>query len=369
MKFFCSLESLNKILGICESVISSKNSITILSNIHIKAKDNQLTIKACDTLISFYGEIGADVEEEGEICLNSNKLYSIARKLPSDEIEIQSDSDLNIQIKAKGKNTLRYNLKGISPDKFPEILDTSSVNYFSIPKQIFADMVNKTKFAVSQNDNRKFAIGTLFEYEEGKLRMVTTDGKRLAKIEKNVDVKNSFSKVVVPPKILQEALKICNGDDKGDLKIGINEKEIFINVDNCFFISNLLDSGFPSYQSVIPTNSSKQFKVNRKDFKDAIDRVSVMGEKDTHKVIISLMSDKMKIYSENMTYGDGEETIDIEYDNEDIKIAFNFSYVTDVISVIKNDNLIFKFNNASSTIVILEEDNQDYIYIMMPMSV
>lgn len=81
------------------------------------------------------------------------------------------------------------------------------------------------------------------------------------------------------------------------------------------------------------------------------------------------MSDKMKIYSENMTYGDGEETIDIEYDNEDIKIAFNFSYITDVISVIKNDNLIFKFNNASSTIVILEEDNQDYIYIMMPMSV
>ena len=369
MKFFCSIESLNKILGICESVISSKNSITILSNIHIKAKDNQLTIKACDTLISFYGEIGADIEEEGEICVNSNKLYSIARKLPSEEIEMQSDSELNIQIKAKGKNTLRYNLKGISPDKFPEILDTSNINYFSITKEIFSDMVNKTKFAVSQNDNRKFAIGTLFEYDNNKLRMVTTDGKRLAKIEKDADIKNTFSKVVVPPKILQESLKLCSGDDKGDLKIGINEKEIFINVDNCFFISNLLDSGFPSYQSVIPANSSKSFKVNRKEFKDAIDRVSVMGEKDTHKVIISLDADKMKIYSENMTYGDGEETIDIQYEGEPIKIAFNYSYITDVISVMKNDNMILKFNNASSTIVINEEDNSDYIYIMMPMSV
>jgi DNA polymerase-3 subunit beta len=369
MKFFCSIESLNKILGICESVISSKNSITILSNIHIKAQNNQLTIKACDTLISFYGELGADVEEEGEICVNSNKLYSIARKLPSDEIEIQSDSDLNIQIKAKGKNTLKYNLKGISPDKFPEILDTSNINYFNVPKDIFADMINKTKFAVSQNDNRRFAIGTLFEYEENKLRMVTTDGKRLAKIEKEIEIKETFSKVVVPPKILQEALKLCSGDDKTELKVGLNEKEVFINIDNCFFISNLLDSGFPSYQSVIPANSAKSFKVNRKDFKDAIDRVSVMGEKDTHKVIISLSGNTMKIYSENMTYGDGEETIDIEYDSDDIKIAFNFSYITDVISVIKNDNLIFKFNNASSTIVILEEDNPDYIYIMMPMSV
>ncbi len=369
MKFYCSIESLNKILGICESIISSKNSITILSNIHIKAKDNQLTIKACDTLISFYGEIGADVDEEGEICVNSNKLYSIARKLPSDEIEIQSDSDLNIQIKAKGKNTLKYNLKGISPDKFPEMLDTSNINYFSIPKETFADMVNKTKFAISQNDNRKFALGTLFEYEENKLRMVTTDGKRLAKIEKDIEIKESFSKVVVPPKILQEALKLCNSDDKGDLKVGLNEKEIFINVDNCFFISNLLDSGFPSYQSVIPTNSTKSFKVNRKDFKDAIDRVSVMGEKETHKVIISLNQGKMNIYSENTTYGDGEETIDIEYSDEAIKIAFNYSYITDVISVVKNDNIIFKFNNASSTLVILEENNLDYIYIMMPMSV
>jgi hypothetical protein len=264
--------------------------------------------------------------------------------------------------------------------RYSELLKAIYVDEEKPPEDLFKDFHTNRSTFYRKKDEAITALSIIIFgplggrhpsslYEDNKLRMVTTDGKRLAKIEKEIDIKESFSKVVVPPKILQEALKLCNGDDKGDLKVGINEKEIFINVDNCFFISNLLDSGFPSYQSVIPANSAKSFKVNRKDFKDAIDRVSVMGEKDTHKVIISLSGNTMKIYSENMTYGDGEETIDIEYDSDDIKIAFNFSYITDVISVIKNDNLIFKFNNASSTIVILEEDNPDYIYIMMPMSV
>lgn len=369
MKFTCSIESIEKLLGISESIISAKNTISILSNVLIEAKDSKITIKACDTSLSFFGEIGADIEEEGAISVYSNKLYSIAKKLPSEEILIETDENFNVSVRAKGKNNILYNLKGINPEKFPEIMNITNVEYFSISKEIFTDMVNKTKFAVSQNESRKFASGTLLEYKEKKLKMVSTDGKRLAKIEREVAIPDSFHNIIVPPKILNEVTKLCGlSDQNGDIRIAVTGKELLINVDNCFFISSLLDANFPAYDSVIPNNLTNNFKVNRKEFKDAIERVGLMGDKDTHKIIIFLSKGKLKMYTENMSLGFGEETIDIEYDKEEMKIAFNYNYVIDVINVIKNDNVIFKFSNAVSTITILEEGNENYIYIMMPMS-
>ena len=228
-------------------------------------------------------------------------------------------------------------------------------------------MINKTKFSVSQNESRRFANGILFENTESLLRMVSTDGKRLSKIDCNI-VFNSkiFNSIIVPTKILTEISKICH--NTGDVKIAIQEKSIIINVDNYFFISSLLEANFPPYDSVIPKDQINSFKVNKKILKDSIERISLMGDKDTNKIILFLSNNSMKIYTENMSIGTGEEYIDIEYSNEDIKIALNYNYIIDVLSVLKSETIIFKFKSSQSTITIVEDNNNDYIYIMMPMS-
>ncbi|OHD40798.1 MAG: DNA polymerase III subunit beta [Spirochaetes bacterium GWF1_31_7] len=367
MKFTCNIENFTKLLGIAEGVVTQKNTISILSNILIEAKNSKIKITACEPSLTFFGEIGADIEEEGSISVFSNKLYSISKKLPSEEIVIETDENNNVIIKPVGKNKIVYSLKGIDSSKFPSIKSLENIDFVSINQESFVDMINKTKFSVSQNESRRFANGILFENTESLLRMVSTDGKRLSKIDCNI-VFNSkiFNSIIVPTKILTEISKICH--NTGDVKIAIQEKSIIINVDNYFFISSLLEANFPPYDSVIPKDQINSFKVNKKILKDSIERISLMGDKDTNKIILFLSNNSMKIYTENMSIGTGEEYIDIEYSNEDIKIALNYNYIIDVLSVLKSETIIFKFKSSQSTITIVEDNNNDYIYIMMPMS-
>lgn len=367
MKFICSIESFTKLLGIAENIISAKNTISILSNVLIEAKDSKIKISACDTAINFFGEIAAEVEEEGAVSVFSNKLYSISKKMPFDEISIESDSDFNVIIKPNGKEKIIYKLKGIDPSKFPDIKSMDDVKFVSIKQEIFTDMVNKTRFAISLNDGRRFANGILFENKNKNFKMVSTDGKRLAKVEKEIDLlENDFNNIIVPQKILNETIKLCNNN--GELNLSIYDKKIIINIDNYFFISDLLEANFPPYDSVIPQEQKNILKVQKKELKDSIERISLMGDRESHKIILFIEENKMKIYTENMTIGTGEENIDIIYNGENQKIALNYNFVLDVLNVIKSENVILKFNNAQSTITIFEENNNDYIYIMMPMS-
>lgn len=367
MKFTCSLESLIKQLTICESIISAKGNISILSNILIEAKNSKIKITACDTTINFFGEIGADIESEGSITVYSSKLYSLAKKMPSDEIIIETDSSNNFIIQPKGKKNIIYKLKGIDSDKFPETISAENQEYFPIKKNILLDMINKTKFAVSQNESRRFVSGILFEIKNNILKMVSTDGKRLSKIEKEIENKSNLDiSIIVPPKILLEISKLCN--DNGEAFLSITKDNIFIKIDNFLFISNLLEANFPPYEQVIPKNQTGTITLEKKSFKESIERISLMGDKETHKIILLLTENEMKIYSESLSLGSGEETISVDYIGEETKMAINFIYLIDVLSVLSNENIIIDFKNSQSTITVREKDNNDYIYIMMPMS-
>ena len=228
-------------------------------------------------------------------------------------------------------------------------------------------MINKTKFAVSQNESRRFVSGILFEIKNNMLKMVSTDGKRLSKIEKEIENKSNLDiSIIVPPKILLEISKLCN--DNGEAFLSITKDNIFIKIDNFLFISNLLEANFPPYEQVIPKNQTGTITLDKKSFKESIERISLMGDKETHKIILLLTENEMKIYSESLSLGSGEETISVEYTGEETKMAINFIYLIDVLSVLSNENIIIDFKNSQSTITVREKDNNDYIYIMMPMS-
>ena len=163
MKITCSKESLLKIIGIAENVISTKTSISVLSNILFEAKENKIKITACETKLSFYAEIGADILEEGSVSVNCNKFYSIAKKLPGEEIQISIEDDNIIKIKPKNNDNIHYTLKGIETDKFPPIKQIEDAEFFSISQEVFSELISRTIFAVSQNDNRRFVSGIYSE--------------------------------------------------------------------------------------------------------------------------------------------------------------------------------------------------------------
>ncbi|OHD05916.1 MAG: DNA polymerase III subunit beta [Spirochaetes bacterium GWD1_27_9] len=367
MKIICSKESLSKVLGVAEGVISTKNNISILSNVLIETMDNAVKISACEITLNFFAEIGAEVIEPGSISVYCNRLYSIIKKLNCEEIEITSDSQNTVTIRPKDNKRSLYTLKGINSEKFPPIRPSDSTDFFSINQEAFMDMIKKTLFAVPANDNKKFTSGVLFEKSNDSIKMVSTDGKRLCLVTKDITIQEiENTSIIVPPKLLTEVNKLCSGN--GDIKITFNTKNIYVVIDNFYFISNLLEGNFPPYQKVIPQEQNNKAIANKKEFYESLDRISLMSDKDSKKIIISLSKDTMKIFTENATLGSGEEIIPVEYDNQEIKIALNQTFILEVLNVLQNDKVIIEFKDNQSTITIKELDNAEYLYVMMPMS-
>ena len=367
MKTTCSKESLLKILGIAESVISTKNSISILSNILINAKENKIKISACEAKLNFFGFIGADIQEEGSISVNCNKFYSIAKKLPGEEISIVLEKENILIIKPKGNNKIQYKLKGIDSEKFPSIKEIEDIKFFSLKQDIFSDMIRKTIFSVSQNENRRFVSGIYFEKHENALKMVATDGKRLSFIKKDIKTPNNLDKgIIIPPKILNETIKLCTGN--GDLQLALTDKNIYIKIDNFSFISNLLEGNFPPYEKVIPYNQNIMMKIDKMQLFQSLDRISQISDKESHKINFSISEKSLKITSEDVSIGSGEEIIPVESNTKDFNIYLNYLFVTEALNVIKNEKVIFEFKDPKNTIVFREENNDDFIYIMMPMT-
>jgi len=369
MKLTCSKESILKILNVADNVISTKTSISILSNILLEAFDSKIKITACETKINFFGDIGADITEEGAVSVHCNKFYSIIRKLPGNEIIIESDNTSQIHIKPKDNDNINYTIKGLEANKFPQIKVAENSDFFSISQEIIADMIKRTIFAVSETDNRRFVSGIYFEISDKVLKMVSTDGKRLSMIKNEIDINSKIkieNGVIIPPKILIETLKLCSGN--GDVQISINNKEIYIKINNFSFISNLLEGNFPPYEKVIPFDQSIVIPVNRKSLFESLDRISQISDKESHKITMSLNKDKMVLYTEDITIGSGEEVIPVEYKKEEFKISLNSIFITDVLNVSKNDNVILEFKDANTTVTVKEENNDNFIYIMMPMT-
>ncbi|HOJ62807.1 MAG TPA: DNA polymerase III subunit beta [Spirochaetota bacterium] len=368
MEIICSKESILKILGIAENVISTKNSISILSNILLEAKENILKISASDNALVFFGEINAEILKEGSISVYCNRFYSIIKKMPSDEIIIKVDNEYNVTILAKNNNKIEYKLKGIDAEKYPNLNQETMMDHFYVKQEIFVDMIRKTIFAIATGSNRRFVNGILFEKEDNLIKMVSSDGKRLAYIKKELDIPfiGNFS-IIIPPKILNETLKICNNN--GDLNIGISNKNISIKVNNLTFISNLLDANFPPYKNVIPTNYVDNFIVDRKKFFESLDRISEIGDKDINKIIISLNNKEMHIYNENVIYGSGKEILPIEINGNEIEMALNLNYILEVLNVLSGDQVVIYYKDPLNTILVKEKDNSDYIYIAMPVTV
>ena len=369
MKVICSKDMLMKSLNVAENVISTKNSISVLSNVLLEAKNGILKIVASETSLNFFSEIPAEVIEEGSILLYCNRLFNLIKKFNDTEIEITTDKDNIVDVKPKNKKNSDYKHKGIDSDKFPPIKIETEFVYFSIKQTLFTEMVKKTIFSVSTNDsNKKFISGILFEKSDDCIKMVSTDGKRLSFIKRDMILDNFENcSIIVPPKILNEVLKLCNNN--GDVQIALNNKNISIKIDNFLFISNLLEGNFPPYQKVIPTEYLGTITINKKNLLESLDRISTMGDKETNKVIVSFFHNEIQIFAENITYGSGKEIVEVDYSGNTIEVALNLLYLIEFLNATSSENINVFFKDSHSTITLKQEDDNDYVYIMMPMTI
>jgi len=363
MKFTCDRGVLLKEIAIANEIISSKNAISILSNIYFEAKDGALTIKATDMKVNFETKVPVDVVESGSVTVYGDKFYGILNSIPDGEIEFeQTDSKINIKTAVK---KARFQLKSIASDKFPEFT-ASGGNTFELPVRDLKEMIQQTIFAISGDETRFFMTGIFFEKADNKFNMVATDGRRLAFVNKSAAASVAdFSGIIIPPKILNIVLK--RAGDEGMAGISLTDKTIFIQFGSYKLSSILIEGKFPDYRRVIPEKQTRSFTINRQEMLDALRRVSLLVEQKSHRVYLGISPGSASIYCEESDIGNAREEIPCKYDGEELSIALNYRYLEEPFKVMTGDEISILFTDPNKTITIMPVPEKDFFHIVMPM--
>jgi DNA polymerase-3 subunit beta len=363
MKFICERSVLLKEISIAQEIISSKNAISILSNIYLEAIDDSLIIKATDIKVNFETRLPVEVKEPGATTVFGEKFLGILASIPEGELEFEQ-SESTIVIKPSARK-IKFQLKCIASEKYPEFPAVNKDKLFEMPVKDFKAMVTQTVFAVSDDETRYFMNGVFFKKEGDKLIMVATDGRRLAYAEKVSSAAGDFAGIIVPPKILNILFK--RAGDEGLIGISISEKIIFVQFGSYHISSVLIEGQFPNYQRVIPETQSFSFTVSRQETLEALKRVSLLVEQKSHRVYLGLAPGFMSISSEESDIGNAREDIPCKYDGAEISIALNYRYLEEPFKVISSDEVSIYFTEAGRAITIKPVPESDFFHIVMPM--
>jgi DNA polymerase III subunit beta len=365
MKFLFDRDAMIKEISIAQEIITNKSPISILSNILLITQDNTLTIKASDSSVNFTTHIPVDVQEEGNTTIFCDKFMSILSSSPAGEIEFEQ-KDIKVIIKPITKK-IKFQLKSIASEKFPEMTAANNMPFFDIPVKDFKDMISQTVFAVSEDTQRYFMTGVYFTKANDNLIMVATDGRRLSYIAKPIAQGiNDFPAAIIPIKILNCILK--NAPDEGNISIAVVDKVIFVKFGNYEFSSLLLEGQFPNYQKVIPEHQSYSFQVNKADIDSALRRTAIMIDKKVSRLIFKVTPGTLTLISPESEIGTASEEIPCKYDGQEITIAVNCMYVSEPIKVINTEDIVFEFTESMKAITMRPEPASDYFHIIMPMN-
>ena len=365
MKFTFDRDAMIKEIAITQEIISTKSPLSILSNILLIAENNTLTIKASDSSVNFITKLPVDIQEEGTTTIFCDKFMSILSASPAGEIEFEQ-KDITVTIKPFAKK-IKFQLKSMASDKFPEIASTEGIQFFEVPSKELKEMIRQTIFAVSEDSNRYFMTGVYFEKKNDRLLMVATDGRRLSYAEKEIAQNiNDFTPAIVPTKVLNSVLK--NAPEEGSVFVAVVDKMIFVKFGNYEYSSLLLDGQFPNYSRVIPENQTSSFEVDKKELEASLKRMTIMIDKKVARVIFKLQSGVLTIISPESELGTADEEIPCQYDGPDVTMALNYIYIEEPLKVIPTERITFEFTEAMKAITLRPEPESDYFHIIMPMN-
>ena len=365
MKFTCSRDDLLKEISVAQEVISSKNSLSVLSNVLLTVSKGELKLQATDLKVGFETSLPVEVVQEGATTAFCDKLLNILRSLPEGDVELEQADATMLRIRPLSKK-VNFQLRCIPSDKYPELARASESMYFDFPQRDFIDMVSKTLFAVSDDETRYFMNGIFLEKRDDNLIMVATDGRRLSYISRRIPVRmENLKSVILPPKILTIVRKLSSGE--GSLSLALTDKNVFIRMGATHLSSNLIDGQFPDYRRVIPDAQKYRAIVEKKALEDALRRVSLLVEQKSRKVVFSMAEGTLTIFSKESELGVATEELPCEYAGPEMSLAVNCLYMSEPLREISVDKVSLEFSDVNKAITLKPVPEDGYTNIIMPM--
>jgi DNA polymerase III subunit beta len=365
MKFTCSRDDILREVSIAQEVISSKNSLSVLSNVLLTAAKGELKLQATDLKVGFETSLPVEITQEGTTTAFCDKLLNILRSLPEGEVELEQADPTMLRIRPLSKK-VDFQLRCIPSDKYPELARASDNMYFDFPQKDFIEMVSRTLFAVSDDETRYFMNGIFLEKRDDSLIMVATDGRRLSFISRKIPVRMENMKgVILPPKILMIVRKLSSGE--GALSLALTDKNVFIRLGATRLSSNLIDGQFPDYRRVIPDAQKYRATVEKKSLEDALRRVSLLVEQKSRKVVFSLSDGALTIMSKESELGVATEELPCEYSGPQMSFAVNCMYMSEPLREIASQTVTMEFSDVNKAITLKPSPDEGYTNIIMPM--
>ena len=364
MHIICDKSKLIEGMNIVMKAIPGKTTMMILECVVIEVKDNQIKLIANDLQLGIETLIDGEIKQEGSVAVGAKVFFEIIRKLPSDNVSITVDEEYHMNISC-GK--AKFNIMAKATDEFPYLPNIVKDKNVNISQFTLKDIIRKTVFYISDNENAKFMTGELFEIHDSELKVVSLDGHRISIRKVKLNQSYDDVSVIIPGKTLIEISKIINGGMDDEVSIFFTDKHVLFEFEDTIVLSRLIEGEYYKIDKMLSTDYETKVTVNKREMLECIDRSTLLlKESDKKPVIIDVQDDYMK-FAMNSAIGSMDEDIDASKEGKDILIGFNPRFLMDALRVIDEDEITMYMINPKAPCFIRDQE-ETYIYLILPVN-
>ncbi len=364
MKISANRDDLLKPLQQIVGVVERRQTLPILANVLMVVKDNRLSLTATDLEVELRTHTSVDCKGESEFTLPARKLMDICKALPdSAGITLEVESDKATLKSGRG----RYTLGMLPAQDYPSIEPAKASDTFKLPVGVMKRLIDKTQFAMAQQDVRYYLNGLLLELRPGRVRAVATDGHRLALCDAAFDDDTEIdTQVILPRKAVIELGRLLDDSDS-EATFEISNSHLRVHLDHSSFTTKLIDGRFPDYERVMPNGQTTLMLSEKDTLKQALTRTAILSNEKYRGIRFRLSKGLLHLQAHNPEQDEAEEEIEVDYDGEEMTIGFNVGYLLDVLGVLDGDEVQMAVIDSNSSSLITQKDSGECRYVVMPM--
>jgi len=364
MRFTLQREAFLKPLAQVVNVVERRQTLPVLANFLVQVQGGQLSLTGTDLEVEMVSRIAVDDAQDGETTIPARKLFEIIRALPDGSRVTVSQTGEKITVQA-GRS--RFTLATLPANDFPSVDEVEATERVVVPESGLKELIERTAFAMAQQDVRYYLNGLLFDLRDQLLRCVATDGHRLALCETALENSTgSKRQIIVPRKGVTELQRLLEGGDR-EVELEVGRSHVRVKRDDVTFTSKLIDGRFPDYEAVIPIGADREVKVDRESLRASLQRAAILSNEKYRGVRVEVTPGQLKISAHNPEQEEAQEEIEADTQVSDLAIGFNVNYLLDALSALRDEHVVIQLRDSNSSALVREASSEKSRHVVMPL--
>ncbi|MDG2524071.1 DNA polymerase III subunit beta [Stenotrophomonas sp. HITSZ_GD] len=364
MRFTLQREAFLKPLAQVVNVVERRQTLPVLANFLVQVQNGQLSLTGTDLEVEMISRIAVEDAQDGETTIPARKLFEIVRALPDGSRVTVSQSGEKVTVQA-GRS--RFTLATLPANDFPSVDEVEATERVAVPEAALKELIERTAFAMAQQDVRYYLNGLLFDLRDSTLRCVATDGHRLALCETALEGSSGTKRqIIVPRKGVTELQRLLEGGDRA-LELEVGRSHVRVKRDDVTFTSKLIDGRFPDYEAVIPIGADREVKVDREALRASLQRAAILSNEKYRGVRVEVSPGQLKISAHNPEQEEAQEEIEADTKVSDLAIGFNVNYLLDALSALRDEHIVIQLRDANSSALVREASSEKSRHVVMPL--